>query len=121
LFQSDDYPTAKAAVYYIAIYDRSLTQKEINDEIRRYEGKTSWRDDMVLHWEFGNKTNSDYTTSSGPVSNPIIEDLSGNGHHGSLRNFAFEGTSGFGYYPVIFGSNKTWKNNGYTVDMATYS
>lgn len=121
LFQSDDYPTAKAAVYYIAIYDRSLTQKEINDEIRRYEGKTSWRDDMVLHWEFGNKTNSDYTTSSGPVSNPIIEDLSGNGHHGSLKNFAFEGTSGFGYYPVIFGSNKTWKNNGYTVDMATYS
>lgn len=114
LFQSDDYPTAKAAVYYIAIYDRSLTQKEINDEIRRYEGKTSWRDDMVLHWEFGNKTNSDYTTSSGPVSNPIIEDLSGNGHHGSLKNFAFEGTSGFGYYPVIFGSNKTWKNNGYT-------
>lgn len=121
LFQSDDYPTAKAAVYYIAIYDRSLTQKEINDEIRRYEGKTSWRDDMVLHWEFGNKTNSDYTTSSGPVSNPIIEDLSGNGHHGSLKNFAFEGTSGFGYYPVIFGSNKTWKNNGYTIDMATYS
>lgn len=113
--------TLKAAVYYIAIYDRSLTQKEINDEIRKYEGKTSWRDDMVLHWEFGNKTNSDYTTPSGPVSNPIIEDLSGNGHHGSLKNFAFEGTSGFGYYPVIFGSNKTWKNNGYTVDMATYS
>ena len=121
LFQNNDYPTAKAAVYYIAIYDRSLTQKEINDEMRKYEGKTSWRDDMVLHWEFGNKTNSDYTTSSGPVSNPIIEDLSGNGHHGSLKNFAFEGTSGFGYYPVIFGSNKTWKNNGYTVDMATYS
>lgn len=121
LFQNNDYPTVKAAVYYIAIYDRSLTQKEINDEIRKYEGKTSWRDDMVLHWEFGSKTNSDYTTSSGPVSNPIIEDLSGNGHHGSLRNFAFEGTSGFGYYPVIFGSNKTWKNNGYTVDMATYS
>lgn len=121
LFQNNDYPAVKAAVYYIAIYDRSLTQKEINDEIRKYEGKTSWRDDMVLHWEFGSKTNSDYTTSSGPVSNPIIEDLSGNGHHGSLRNFAFEGTSGFGYYPVIFGSNKTWKNNGYTVDMATYS
>lgn len=121
LFQSDDYPTAKAAVYYIAIYDRSLTQKEINDEIHKYEGKTSWRDDMVLHWEFGSKTNSDYTTSSGPVSNPIIEDLSGNGHHGSLNNFAFEGTSGFGYYPVVFGSNKTWKNNGYSKDMATYS
>lgn len=109
LFQDNAYSSAKSAVYYIAIYDRSLTQKEINDEIRKYEGKTGWRDDMVLHWEFGNKTNEDYYG----VSNPVIEDLSGNGHNGIMHNFAFEGTSGFGYYPVVFGLGKTWKNSGY--------
>ena len=103
LFQSTSYPTAKAAVYYVAIYDRSLTQQEINDEIRKHEGSKSWRDDMVLHWDFSSKTNdsSDLTT---------IEDLSGNGHHGTLHNFTFEGTSGYGYYPVVFGEGKTWNN-----------
>ena len=43
---------------------------------------------LRLHYDFSTKTNDD-------ENREIIEDLSGNGYHGILQNFTFEGGSGY--------------------------
>lgn len=42
--------------------------------------------------------------------NDKLIDFSGYGRNLTLSNFAWEGNSGIGDYPVVFGANKTWRN-----------
>lgn len=42
--------------------------------------------------------------------NDKLIDFSGYGRSLTLSNFAWEGNSGIGNYPVVFGANKTWRN-----------
>lgn len=42
--------------------------------------------------------------------NDKLIDFSGYGRNLTLSNFAWEGNSGIGNYPVVFGANKTWRN-----------
>lgn len=68
-----------------------LGDKEI---VRAYQGEnviypTPIRDGLVLWYDFKGKQNTD-------VIKNVAEDLSGNGNHGDLQNFAYTEGSGYG-------------------------
>lgn len=76
------------------------------------------------YWDVYGKTNS--TTDEADPHTQIKEQvrwqqgISQSNMFLRNNNFAYEGMSGYGGYPVVFGSNKTWVNNGYN-NGAVYS
>lgn len=63
------------------------------------------QDGLILHYDFKGKSNED-------DNKDIIEDLSGNGNHGTLHNFNFNGNSGYTKEGLEFdGSNDEIKFN----------
>ena len=96
-----------------------LGDKEI---VRAYQGEnviypTPIRDGLVLWYDFKGKQNTD-------VIKNVAEDLSGNGNHGELQNFAFTEESGYNNGLVFDGVDDGIKsgltftgNNNYTVSL----
>lgn len=69
----------------------TLGEKEI---VRAYQGEdivypTPIRDGLVLWYDFKGRTNQD-------INRGVAVDLSGNGNHGYLQNFAYTEESGYG-------------------------
>lgn len=89
----------QVALYALEIYDRDLTDEEIEQVkarmIAEYEAKTGNRYDetgaLEADYEAYDKTNDD-------DSRAVLEDLTGNGHNINLYNFLFAEGSGYGKY-----------------------
>jgi hypothetical protein len=91
---------AKVALYALNIYNRDLTDKEIEAEklkmIAEYEEKTGdYSYSLVAAWSAEGKTNEDKDRN-------ILKDISDNGHDITLNNFAFAGMSGYNGYSHNF-------------------
>lgn len=90
----------KGAFYALEIYDRDLTDEEIEKVkarmIAEYEAKTGDVSmSVVASYECYDKTNED-------SDRDILTDLSGNGHDINLKNFLFSEGSGYGKYTINF-------------------
>lgn len=99
---------SQVAWYWTFIAKRVLTEDEINLVIEKYNLD---RPGEVV------KPNVYYDIKRQKINNENhssfddeLTDFSGNGHNMKLYNIAWEGNSGIGNYPVVFGANKTWKN-----------
>lgn len=103
----------KIVWYWTFIAKRVLTEDEINLVIEKYNldrpGEIVKPDVYydVKRQKINNENHSSFDDE--------LIDFSGNGHNMKLYNIAWEGNSGIGNYPVIFGANKTWKR------MPTYN
>lgn len=103
----------KIAWYWTFIAKRVLTEDEINLVIEKYNldrpGEIVKPDVYydVKRQKINNENHSSFDDE--------LIDFSGNGHNMKLYNIAWEGNSGIGNYPVIFGVNKTWEH------MPTYN
>lgn len=83
-------------IYSIRYYGRALAEAEImhnyNMDRARFVGweekKEPIKDGLLLHYDFKEKKNT-HTTRDFAI------DLSGNGNHGDMQNFAYEAGSGF--------------------------
>lgn len=97
----------KIAWYWTFIAKRVLTEDEINLVIEKYNldrpGEIVKPDVYydVKRQKINNENHSSFDDE--------LIDFSGNGHNMKLYNIAWEGNSGIGNYPVIFGANKTWE------------
>lgn len=90
----------KVALYALNIYNRDLTDKEIEAEklkmIAEYEEKTGdYSYSLVAAWNAKDKHNEDQDRET-------LKDISGNGHDITLNNFAFAGVSGYNGYSHNF-------------------
>ena len=103
----------KIVWYWTFIAKRVLTEDEINLVIEKYNldrpGEIVKPDVYydIKRQKINNENHSSFDDE--------LIDFSGNGHNMRLYNIAWEGNSGIGNYPVIFGANKTWKH------MPTYN
>lgn len=78
-----------AALYSFLLFSRTLSEEEIEwVKANMVNGYPS----SVAYYDCSKYSNGDMG------DNPVLEDLSGNGHDLELRNFAFGGMSGFGGY-----------------------
>lgn len=96
------------ALYALEIYDRDLTDEEIEKVKARmmaeYEAKTGDVSmSAVARYECYDKTNED-------SDRDILTDLSGNGHDISLKNFLFSEGSGYGKYLLNFNNSSSFYN-----------
>lgn len=97
----------KIVWYWTFIAKRVLTEDEINLVIEKYNldrpGEIVKPDVYydVKRQKINNENHSSFDDE--------LIDFSGNGHNMKLYNIAWEGNSGIGNYPVIFGANKTWE------------
>lgn len=98
----------KIAWYWTFIAKRVLTEDEINLVIEKYNldrpGEVV-KPDVYYDIKRQKITNENHSSFDDELT-----DFSGNGHNMKLYNIAWEGNSGIGNYPVVFGANKTWKN-----------
>ena len=60
-------------------------------------------------------------TNEGMAQNPVLKDLSGNGHDMSCHNFAWAGMSGIGGYPETFSNYYLQNETVYTVEKTDTS
>ena len=99
---------SQVAWYWTFIAKRVLTEDEINLIIEKYNldrpGEIV-KPDVYYDIKRQKITNENHSSFDDELT-----DFSGNGHNMKLYNIAWEGNSGIGNYPVIFGANKTWKN-----------
>lgn len=99
---------SQVAWYWTFIAKRVLTEDEINLVIEKYNldrpGEVV-KPDVYYDIKRQKITNENHSSFDDELT-----DFSGNGHNMKLYNIAWEGNSGIGNYPVIFGANKTWKN-----------
>lgn len=104
---------SQVAWYWTFIAKRVLTEDEINLVIEKYNldrpGEVV-KPDVYYDIKRQKITNENHSSFDDELT-----DFSGNGHNMRLYNIAWEGNSGIGNYPVIFGANKTWKH------MPTYN
>ena len=98
---------SQVAWYWTFIAKRVLTEDEINLVIEKYNldrpGEVVKPDVYydIKRQKINNENHSSFDDE--------LTDFSGNGHNMKLYNIAWEGNSGIGNYPVIFGANKTWE------------
>jgi|LSQX01.1.fsa_nt_gb hypothetical protein len=92
-YQGEDivYPTPIRDDLILRGMTLTLSEKEI---VRAYQGEdivypTPIRDGLVLWYDFKGRTNQD-------INRGVAVDLSGNGNHGDLQNFAYTEGSGYG-------------------------
>lgn len=99
---------SQAAWYWTFIANGVLTEDEINLIIEKYNldrpGEIV-KPDVYYDIKRQKITNENHSSFDDELT-----DFSGNGHNMKLYNIAWEGNSGIGNYPVVFGANKTWKN-----------
>lgn len=99
---------SQVAWYWTFIANKLLTEDEINLIIEKYNldrpGEIV-KPDVYYDIKRQKITNENHSSFDDELT-----DFSGNGHNMKLYNIAWEGNSGIGNYPVIFGANKTWKN-----------
>lgn len=87
---------ANAALYALEIYDRDLTDEEI-EKVKEamYEeyltATNALQNHIIADYECYDKSNED-------EDRDVLKDLSGNGHDITLHNFAWSGMSGIGGY-----------------------
>lgn len=84
---------AKAAIYYFALYNKSLTPEEIETEKERLNEEWLKRSKVTIpepdvYYDLSLKDNSSPTRN-------IIDDLSGNGHDAEIFNAAYTESSGY--------------------------
>ena len=95
------------AWYWTFIANKLLTEDEINLIIEKYNldrpGEIV-KPDVYYDIKRQKITNENHSSFDDELT-----DFSGNGHNMKLYNIAWEGNSGIGNYPVIFGANKTWE------------
>lgn len=98
---------SQVAWYWTFIAKRVLTEDEINLVIEKYNldrpGEVV-KPDVYYDIKRQKITNENHSSFDDELT-----DFSGNGHNMKLYNIAWEGNSGIGNYPVIFGANKTWE------------
>lgn len=98
---------SSVAWYWTFIANRVLTEDEINLVIEKYNldrpGEIV-KPDVYYDIKRQKITNENHSSFDDELT-----DFSGNGHNMKLYNIAWEGNSGIGNYPVIFGANKTWE------------
>lgn len=98
---------SQVAWYWTFIAKRVLTEDEINLVIEKYNldrpGEIV-KPDVYYDIKRQKITNENHSSFDDELT-----DFSGNGHNMKLYNIAWEGNSGIGNYPVIFGANKTWE------------
>lgn len=83
----------KAAIYYFALYDKSLTPEEIETEKEKLNEEWLKRTNVTVpkpdvYYDMSLKDNSS------PARN-IMDDLSGNGHDAEISNAAYTESSGY--------------------------
>ena len=104
---------SQVAWYWTFIANKLLTEDEINLIIEKYNldrpGEIV-KPDVYYDIKRQKITNENHSSFDDELT-----DFSGNGHNMKLYNIAWEGNSGIGNYPVIFGANKTWEY------MSTYN
>ena len=98
---------SQVAWYWTFIANKLLTEDEINLIIEKYNldrpGEIV-KPDVYYDIKRQKITNENHSSFDDELT-----DFSGNGHNMKLYNIAWEGNSGIGNYPVIFGVNKTWE------------
>ena len=98
---------SQVAWYWTFIANKLLTEDEINLIIEKYNldrpGEIV-KPDVYYDIKRQKITNENHSSFDDELT-----DFSGNGHNMKLYNIAWEGNSGIGNYPVIFGTNKTWE------------
>ena len=98
---------SQVAWYWTFIAKRVLTEDEINLIIEKYNldrpGEIV-KPDVYYDIKRQKITNENHSSFDDELT-----DFSGNGHNMKLYNIAWEGNSGIGNYPVIFGANKIWE------------
>jgi hypothetical protein len=98
---------SQVAWYWTFIANKLLTEDEINLIIEKYNldrpGEIV-KPDVYYDIKRQKITNENHSSFGDELT-----DFSGNGHNMKLYNIAWEGNSGIGNYPVIFGANKTWE------------
>lgn len=98
---------SQVAWYWTFIANKLLTEDEINLIIEKYNldrpGEIV-KPDVYYDIKRQKITNENHSSFDDELT-----DFSGNGHNMKLYNIAWEGNSGIGNYPVIFGANKTWE------------
>lgn len=98
---------SQVAWYWTFIANKILTEDEINLIIEKYNldrpGEIV-KPDVYYDIKRQKITNENHSSFDDELT-----DFSGNGHNMKLYNIAWEGNSGIGNYPVIFGANKTWE------------
>lgn len=98
---------SSVAWYWTIIAKAVLTTDEINQVIAYYNldrpGQIV-KPDILYDVKRQGITNENHSSFDDELT-----DFSGNGHNMKLYNIAWEGNSGIGNYPVIFGANKTWE------------
>lgn len=97
---------SQVAWYWTFIANKLLTEDEINLIIEKYNldrpGEIV-KPDVYYDIKRQKITNENHSSFDDELT-----DFSGNGHNMKLYNFGWEGNSGIGNYPVVFGANKTW-------------
>ena len=98
---------SQVAWYWTFIANKLLTEDEINLIIEKYNldrpGEIV-KPDVYYDIKRQKITNENHSSFDDELT-----DFSGNGHNMKLYNIAWEGNSGIGNYPVVFGANKTWE------------
>lgn len=96
---------SQVAWYWTIIANKVLTTDQINQVIAYFNLDRTLKPDILCNVKKQGITNENHAE----FGDKLI-DYSGNGRDIQLNNLAWEGNSGIGNYPVIFGANKTWKN-----------
>ena len=96
------------AWYWTFIANRVLTEDEINLVIEKYN--LDRPGEIVKPQIYYNVKKQKITNENHSAFDDKLIDYSGNGYDAKLYNFAWEGNSGIGNYPVVFGANKTWQS-----------
>lgn len=93
IIREGDSRLLKGAIYYFALYDKSLTPEEIEVEKERLNEEWLKRSKVTIpepdvYYDLSLKDNSSPTRN-------IIDDLSGNGHDAEIFNAAYTESSGY--------------------------
>lgn len=102
---SNTYRSANIAWYWTFIANKVLTSDQINQIIEYFNLDKYVVPDVLYNVKRQGITNDNHAS----FGDKLI-DYSGKGHDMQLYNIGWEGTSGVNSYPVIFGSNKTYRD-----------
>ena len=97
---------SRVAWYWTFIANKVLTEDEINLVIEKYN--LDRPGEIVKPQVYYNVKKQKITNENHSAFDDKLTDFSGNGYDAKLYNFSWEGNSGIGDYPIIFGANKTW-------------
>ena len=87
----------KIALYSCLLFNRTLSQNEIDWVKYNLMGEELPK--PIAGWTAKGRSNSEKDIP-GNTGHTILPDVTGNGHHIQLKNFAFEGMSGYGGYSI---------------------